>query len=444
MNEMKKNIEKSLKIAAILLIAMMLLSFGACSGSGEDTAASDPIETVEAKPFDPGTDLYNGDEPEAISVDETPMAMEDIGDAEAPLLDSDEEVVPESAAQDTAGAGGEDAGFTDENDVSDVQTGRKITFSASYSINTKSYDADYKKINDMITQAGGYVSNEETSDYTGVRANEGRYTHLSARVPAKGYDSFLDSLSSVGEVMTKNKSSQDLTTEYFDTEARIQMLELRKERLMNYLVLATDAAEIIEFERELSSVLYELDQYQGNKRKIDQFVEFATVDVTLTELITPETIGKDGQPLGDRANDAFKMSKNNVNTFLENAAVFFAGAAPVIGLIALIIVIVLVIVKVVRTLNMKYRKRFPKKEKAPKPMTPQQIYQQQMYQYQAYQAQQAAQAEQVAEKEQTAEQVEPMPETAHDEPAQEISEPTSEPEIETEMQNTPEKSQSEK
>jgi hypothetical protein len=164
----------------------------------------------------------------------------------------------------------------------------------------------------------------------------------------QGYDSFLGKLAEVGEVANKSKSSQDLTSEYFDTESRIEVLKLRRDRLTGYIREATRPADIVEFERELSNVMLELDQYEGNKRRLDQLVDYATVDVTLNEMITPETIGKDGQPLGDRASDAFRISATGVGEFLQNAAVFLAGAAPVIGLIAVIVLVVWLIVRALR------------------------------------------------------------------------------------------------
>jgi Na+-transporting methylmalonyl-CoA/oxaloacetate decarboxylase gamma subunit len=248
----------------------------------------------------------------------------------------------------------DDAGFVTTSS-SVVQSGRKITFSASMSINTKNFDADYAKINGLIAQYGGYVSFEEMSDFTSYGRNQGRYSMMTALVPADGYNSFLADIITVGDVTNKNKWSQDLTAQYFDTAARIEMLELRKERLMGYLVEAEDAADIVEFERELSSVLYELDMYQGEKRHLDRLVEYSTVDVRLTELITPETIGKDGEPLGDRASTAFRFSVDGVGRFLEGVVVFFAGAAPVLALLAVIAAIVLLIVRLTRPLREKAR-----------------------------------------------------------------------------------------
>jgi len=323
--------------AAILVIALIFaitLSLGACGAGGGGSADKSVFTNSSA------------DSPRAPAPAPAPEAS--------------------MPAMDGAGSGGGyaeaeyddfvamDTGFASSADG--VQKGRKITFRASMSINTKTYDADYAKINNLIVKAGGYVSSENTNDYSVYGRNQGRDTWLSARIPAEGFDSFLDKLSEVGDVSNKSKSSDDLTSQYFDTEARIEMLELRKERLMAYLVEAENAADIVEFERELSGVLYDLDMYQGNKRNLDQLVEFATVDVSLVELITPETIGKDGEPLGERATEAFALSADGVVRFLQGFVVFLAGAAPVIALLVIVLVIIWVIVRATRPLREKSRK----------------------------------------------------------------------------------------
>ena len=310
------------------LVLVLLVSLGACSA---------------------GNQKYSGGGMADMAA-EAPMA------APEPMRAMDMEY--ESAAADMAyEEDGVDSGAGITNISSKVQDGRKITFSASLSVNTKNFDADYKAINNLISQSGGYVANENYSDYTSYGRNEGRYSWMSIRIPSDKYDTFLGGISSVGDVTNMNKGSEDLTSQYYDTEARIEMLELRKDRLMSYLVEAEEAADIVEFERELSNVLYELDQYQGNKRYLDRLVDYASVDLDLTELITPETIGKDGEPLGDRASAAFGLSANGVGRFLQNAVVFLAGAVPVIILIVVILAIVWVVLRVTRNHREKARDR---------------------------------------------------------------------------------------
>jgi len=338
------------RIVAGLVIFLLIFSMSACSsgtsGAQDMSMAGGGMASDNA--------AYTPMAPPSSS----PSAM-------SPAPAPNDMVAPEAdygSSASTSASADDGTGFVDVS--GSVQDGRKITFSASYSINTKSFDADYAKINNLIVKAGGYVSYENTTDYSSYGRNQGRQSYLTALVPANGYDSFLDQLSGIGDVTDKSKSSQDLTSQYFDTQARIDMLEIRKDRLMGYLVDAKDAADIVAFEKELSDVLYELDQYQGTQRQLDQLVAFATVNISLNELITPETIGKDGEPLGSRASDAFGLSMNGVGNFLQGVVVFFAGAAPVIVLLVVIALIVWLIVRATRPAR--ERQRAAREERAKK------------------------------------------------------------------------------
>jgi hypothetical protein len=338
--------QKIFKATAILLMAVLAFAFAACGSGG-------------ASP----TEGYDSDEAGSAASDESaatevPLLAEGSVTENEVAVEGDAGVAEETAAVATD-ASGESVGRPDAN--------RKITFSASYTLETKSYDKDYTQINRLVTEAGGYIASEETSAYPYEYENTmGRSSYFTLKIPVGKYNSFLDSLVKVGEVANKNKSSEDLTSEYFDTEARIEMLQMRKDRLTEYIKNATKAADIVAFEKDLSDVLLELDQYEGNKRRLDQLVDYATVTVSLNELITPETIGKDGEPLGDRASDAFKMSATGVGEFLQNAAVFFAGAVPVLALIAVIILIIWLIVRYVRRARARYYEAHPEKRKAQK------------------------------------------------------------------------------
>ncbi|MCL2111626.1 MAG: DUF4349 domain-containing protein [Clostridiales bacterium] len=326
-NYRKNNRTIAGRMAAVFLVMVLVtaLSLGACSPGGGGSSAPAPAPAPAAPMADMAMNEERGYRLEAEAWD---VAEDDAGGG---------------FAMTSSGTG-------------NVQSGRKISFRASVSMNTKTFDADYAAINDLVAGAGGYVAHENTSDNSYMQSrNMGRTAWLSALIPAAGYDSFLDDLSEIAEVVNKTKSSDDLTAQYFDTEARIEMLELRKERLMGYLVEAEDAADIVEFERELSNVLYELDNYQGNKRHLDRLVDYATIDINLNELITPETIGKDGEPLGSRASDAFALSTNSVGRFLEGFVVLLAAAVPVIAVIAVIAVIVLVVIKLCRKVRAKIR-----------------------------------------------------------------------------------------
>jgi len=295
--------------------------------------------------------------------------------AAAPDYEAEYAVAEDSGGGSTLGAGGS------------IRDGRKITFTASISMNTKQFDADYAKIYALIESTGGFVASETMTDNSSLYDRlVGRTTNISARIPAGDYDSFIDAVTNIADVTNKNKWSDDLTSEYFDTEARVELLEIRKDRLMGYLLEAENAEDIVAFERELSDVLYDLDFYQGNIRRMDRLVEYATVDINMAELITPDTIGKDGEPLGDRARSAFSLSLTNVGIFLEDFAVGFAGAIPVIVLIVIILLIIWAIVRVTRPLREKLRfKREARAAKRREKLMQQQPYNAAYWQQPAYQ-----------------------------------------------------------
>ena len=326
-----KNTGKKVKLTlAVLLALALVIALGACSGGANSAGSNDSyvsnapyLEDRQESPYMPG-------QADGGSFGYTGEVFQDTEAAMSPT----------ASPQVAMGSGGT-AAEASSNQVAgnDVLSGRKITFWASLSINTKSFDADYQAILDMVNQSGGYVASESMTDSSTSTAIQGRYVYLSIRVPAVGYTSFVDRLSEIGSVTSRNMWSDDLTSVYFDTASRIEMLEIRKERLMNYLLEAERAEDIVSFERELSSVLYELDVYQGNIRQLDQLVDYSTIDVNLVELITPETIGADGEPLGERASSAFALSANGVGRFLQDVVVFLASVVPGLALFLVVLLV---------------------------------------------------------------------------------------------------------
>ena len=323
------------RLLAVTLVIALLLSLTACGQNASGKQTNDYVSNDNPVMLNSGSDSYNAD------VDNHYLSDTSSG-INSPLTPGESD--------------GSYGGISVNAETDNAATGHKVTFWADLSINTKNFDADYQTIATMVYQSGGYVSTERYTDESSYSNTLGRHTQLTVKVPATGFDSFLTTISEIGVVTSLNRYSEDLTASYYDTEARIAMLELRKERLMGYLLDAEKAEDIVAFERELSSVLADLDSLQSDKRLYDQLVDYSTIDINLVELITPETIGKDGEPLGERASDAFTRSMRDLRLFFEDAVVFLAGAAPVIILLAVVGLIVWLIVIMIRSSFRAYRK----------------------------------------------------------------------------------------
>jgi hypothetical protein len=109
----------------------------------------------------------------------------------------------------------------------------------------------------LTASLGGYIAAESR--------NEGSVT-VSMRVPEPKLDVALDSLSQLGTVTSRHVSSQDVTEEAIDVEARIQSLTAERDQLRQLLGRAVAINDVFSIERELARVQGDIDSLQ---RRLD-------------------------------------------------------------------------------------------------------------------------------------------------------------------------------
>jgi hypothetical protein len=105
----------------------------------------------------------------------------------------------------------------------------------------------------LTTSLGGYIASESRSD---------RSVNVSMRVPEPKLDVALDSLSQLGTVKSRRVSSQDVTEESIDVEARIKSLSAERDQLRALLDKAVTINDVFTIERELARVQGDIDSLQ--------------------------------------------------------------------------------------------------------------------------------------------------------------------------------------
>ena len=83
---------------------------------------------------------------------------------------------------------------------------------------------------------------------------------------------------------SKTESTENISTQYYDTEARLKTLRTKQERLQALLAEAEVMEDIISLESALSDVEYEIEQYSSTMNQYDSLVSFSTIDLTLQEV----------------------------------------------------------------------------------------------------------------------------------------------------------------
>lgn len=253
--------------------------------------------------------------------------------AAAPSFETDKGAMDEMSADTATGAG---TAFTDA-DVTLPQDNRKIIRDSTIAIEALHYDETVQSIKKALAEAKGYVS---ASSADGTAGMGYRYATYTCRVPAERYDAFMQALNGSGNVVRVEESTQDVTSAYVDTEARITSLQAQEERLYTLLEQAGSLENLIAIQQQLTEVQYQLESYTAQLRTYDTLTAYSTVTVSVEEVGTVTPPQED--TFIQRVGGAFSGMWNGVVNGAQGFVIVLIYAIPmlvVLGVIALVVLL---------------------------------------------------------------------------------------------------------
>jgi len=209
--------------------------------------------------------------------------------------DSREEsaVAPGSGiAEDQAYDGADTSGAADMGGKTSDAVADKLVRYASLTLRVDGVAETVEQVRTAARAAGGYI---QTSDlYTDGRdwypAEEDQAAAsptltgglLIVRVRDTDLESFVDTVRGLGTVTAESISSQDVTTQYTDLDARIPILEAERDSLTAMLTRATTVEEELMIRDRLVSVTSELRSLVDQREVLADRDTMATVTISLT------------------------------------------------------------------------------------------------------------------------------------------------------------------
>ena len=134
------------------------------------------------------------------------------------------------------------------------------------------------KAGDIVTTAGGRVDNRSEDAGSGT----GRaHVSLVLRVPAAKLDATLGDLKKLGTVESVQISSDDVTAQRVDLDARITALQTSVDRLLGIMRDARDPEALIKAEEALSQRQSDLDSLRAQRATLGAQIEYSTVNVQI-------------------------------------------------------------------------------------------------------------------------------------------------------------------
>ncbi len=144
----------------------------------------------------------------------------------------------------------------------------------------QNFDQASAQIERLAAAHGGYVANLSSTAETG----SARDVNVELRIPAKQAPAFVDEARKLGKVVEETRTTEEVTAEYVDLQARLKAAKAAEQRLVELLGTRTGKlSDVLEVERELARVRSEIESMQGQTNVILHQVNYATVKVELSE-----------------------------------------------------------------------------------------------------------------------------------------------------------------
>ena len=210
---------------------------------------------------------------------------------------------------------------------------RQVIRNADLTLRVDDVRAAAGEVNDIATSAGG-----RTSQQSITTEGESIYASLTLRVPADSLDDVLARLGALGDVQSVNVTSEDVTTQVVDLDARIEALQTSVDRLQTLMSQATSAQDLVEIERELSARQAELDSLTAQRAALADAVALSTVTVWLS----PSSEAAEFTPPGFLS--GLESGWNALKTVVATIITALGFALPFLALILVVATPVVIVV----------------------------------------------------------------------------------------------------
>jgi hypothetical protein len=149
------------------------------------------------------------------------------------------------------------------------------------------------QLTSLVAGLGGYVADAKTTEGGGAPTGD-----LTLRVPVDQFETLLGRTRALGRPSAISTSGQDVTADYVDLAARIQVLEDTRTQYLQILSKATAIGDILSVEQQLSGLQTQIEQLQGQQKVLADQTSFGTLSVHLSEPGAPAAAAVPAPPGG--------------------------------------------------------------------------------------------------------------------------------------------------
>lgn len=223
-----------------------------------------------------------------------------------------------------------EAGDVDTDAYSDARQSlenRQLIRTGDLTLRVDSFEDADGEVRTVADDHDGFVS--DTSQRTEERYDE-EWTRgeFVIRVPSDRFDEAFDDLQEVGDVEAATTSSEDVSDQLVDLEARLENLRAERDRLRDLYEDANETEDVLAVQAELSSTQEEIERLEARQSELQEQVAFATITVEVAEEPPERDEPEEAAWYDTGVAAAFLESVDGVTTTVRAIVVGLAYAAP--------------------------------------------------------------------------------------------------------------------
>ena len=158
---------------------------------------------------------------------------------------------------------------------------RKLIRNGALEFQTQEVKKTKTEIEKICKELNAYISSESENNF-GERL---QYNQL-IRVPANQFDALVARLEPLAlKIENKNISTEDVTEQFIDVEARLKTKKELEARYREILKLAKTVEEIVSIESQIANVRSDIESMEGRLNFLKNQVAFSTLNVNYYEII---------------------------------------------------------------------------------------------------------------------------------------------------------------
>jgi hypothetical protein len=182
-------------------------------------------------------------------------------------------------------------------------TNRSVIYTGQIQLRCAHVDAAVKQAQTLVQSVGGYLDSEQVGEVGTMTWNVGDTPAASTlaipsdasgeaalmvlRIPSASYDAVFGQLGTLGTVLAQQRSSQDVTSQVVDLDARVASEKASIDRLTTLMKQAGSLSDMITLEQAVTSRESDLNSLESQVAALRGQVALSTVTVEFFQTATP-------------------------------------------------------------------------------------------------------------------------------------------------------------